>query len=409
MATTRLQVQHTQENRDFPWVVGYVWLGLVLFTHVWAALISPWRPFTFLERAFPLWPPLPPWSAWLKRVWLLPLQRWDVKFYLWIASRGYHLNDGTTQFHPLFPGLAAFFVGLGFDPLLALSIVSSVATLLLLWAFYRLVRLDFYPQSACIGTLLFLCSPYAFAFFVPYPEALFLLWAVLCFYWARRKHWGWASVAGALATLTRQQGVFLLLPLAWELWEDAERDWRRALAAFKSWLALFLIPVSYGIWVAYRAIVLNDLNPDFSSLHRAIYSLLISPDATYVVPDQTFMWPWKALGVAGLHLWQRPDVDIVLNFILGGYFLILLLLSWKQLRISYRIYTLVITLISFAYHTGAIHPYMGLPRHLLLGFPVFIGLIGPAQRRWVRWILLGLGFVGMLLALLAYVLEAWVS
>lgn len=408
MATTRLPIERAQKSQDVPWVVGYVWLGLSFFTRVWAALISPLRPLTFIELAFPLWPPMSPWGAWLKRVLLSPLQRWDVKFYLWIASRGYHLNDGTIQFHPLFPGLASLFVALGFDPLLALSVVSGFATLALLWAFYRLTRLDFYPQSACIGTLLFLCSPYAFAFFVPYPEALFLLWSVLCFYWARRKRWWWAGLAGALAALTRQQGIFLLLPMAWELWEDAGRDWRRALTSGRCWLALLLIPSGYGIWIVYRAIALNDLTPDFSSFHQAVYSLLISPDATRVVPEQTFMWPWKALGLAGLHLWQRPDVDIVLNFILGGYFLILVLLSWKYLRISYRIYTLVITLVSFGYHTGAIHPYMGLPRHLLLGFPVFIGLTAPAQRRWVRWVLLGLGFAGMLLSLLAYVLEAWV-
>jgi len=408
MATTRFQVQHTQENGDFPWVVGYVWLGLALFTRVWAALISPLRPFTFLELAFPLWPPLSPWGAWLKRVWLLPVQRWDVKFYIWIASRGYHLDDGTTQFHPLFPGLASFFVTLGLDPLLALSIISSIATFFLLWAFYRLARLDYHPQSARIGTFLFLCSPYAFALFVPYPEALFLLWSVLCFYWARGKHWWWAGIAGALATLTRQQGIFLLLPLAWELWEDSERTWRKALPAFKSWAALILIPAGYALWIIYRAIVLNDLTPDFSSLHRAIYSFLISPSATYVVPEQTFMWPWQALGLAGLHWLQSPDVDIALNLIFGGYFLVLLSLSWKQLRVSYRIYALTITLVSFGYHTGAVHPYMGLLRHLLLGFPVFIGLIVPSQRRWVRGVLFGWGFAGMLLLLLAYVLEAWV-
>lgn len=50
--------------------------------------------------------------------------------------------------------------------------------------------------------------------------------------------------------------------------------------------------------------------------------------------------------------------------------------AWRYMRNSYRAYSLIIIRVAFGYHTGMLvsTPYMGLPRHLLLAFPVFIGL-----------------------------------
>lgn len=51
-----------------------------------------------------------------------------------------------------------------------------------------------------------------------------------------------------------------------------------------------------------------------------------------------------------------------------------------KLRVSYRIYALTMILDALSYHTGAdINPYTALPRHLLLAFPIFIGM-APAYR-----------------------------
>jgi hypothetical protein len=65
-------------------------------------------------------------------------------------------------------------------------------------------------------------------------------------------------------------------------------------------------------------------------------------------------------------------------------------------------------MVSFAYYTGPVYAYMGLPRHLLLAFPVFIGLGQTVQRSWQRLLLVGGGFVGVCFLTLLYVFEAWV-
>ncbi len=397
-----------RKSEDFPWLLAYVWAALRFLSGLWATWISPLRPLTEREQLIPIWPPVKSFWTWWERVWIAPWQRWDAIYYIWIASRGYRLDDGTAQFHPLFPWLAKPLVWLGLPPLLALLLVSSAAALVLVWAFYRLARLDFDRAAARTATLMLLTSPFAFALFVPYPESLFLLGAVGCLYWARQQKWGVAGFAGALTVLTRQQGIFLLFPVAWELWESCDRDWGLAFKAWRHWLALAWIPGGYGFWVLYRAFALNDLTVKFDNLHMLTYSLLISPSASQVVPVQTFMWPWRALYLALAHMWRAPDVDIAVNLVLGFYFLVLLVLVWKNLRVSYRIYTLIIMLVSFAYHTGTVHPYMGLPRHLLLAFPVFLGLAPLMQRRRVRLIHVVAGVFGLFFLWLLYLLEAWI-
>lgn len=385
-----------------------LWLELRLFTGLLVALVSTLRPLTVREQMIALWPPSAPLGAWLERTLVAPWERWDTVSFVNIVARGYRLEDGTAQFHPLLPLLATPIGWITGQPLLSLLIVSSVVCLALLVVFERLARLDMEPAVARTSTILFLFSPLAFVLFVPYTEGLFLLCAVLCLFWARKQIWGLAGLAGALAVLTRQQGVFLMLPLAWELWEASSRNLKLAVAAWRDWLALGWIPVGILVWLIYRAVALNDLQVDWSSPHTMIYSFLISSSAIKIVPVQTFMWPWQALWLALNKLWSAPEANLVIDFIFAAYFIVLLVMAWRSMRISYRIYTGAIVLISFAYHTGPFYPYMGLPRHLLLAFPVFIGFGSIIQRSWQRLLLASVGMCGFFFLLLMYEIEAWI-
>jgi hypothetical protein len=112
--------------------------------------------------------------------------------------------------------------------------------------------------------------------------------------------------------------------------------------------------------------------------------------------------------LALVHLWVKPDWDLAVNLVLSAAFVGAVLLAWPRLRASYRVYTLAMVLVSFSYHTGTVHPYMGLPRHLFMAFPVFIGLGQIALcSRW-RLLWTGGGFAGSCFLILLYVLKAWV-
>ena len=291
------------------------------------------------EKLIAVWPPQAPLARWIERVWFAPLERWDVAYYLKIATVGYQSSDGTAQFHPLYPALASSLVRLGEDPLVALTLLSFFSAILLIVAFYNLARLKLGPSDAQFAALSFVLSPFAFALMIPYPEALFLLCAVMCFYWAKTDRWWLAGVAGALATLTRQQGLFLLFPLGWMIWErirslsPQQTLGSRQRCGFQvAWLAVLSMPLAYGGWLLYRAAALGDLQVSATSLHDLIYTLFISPSASQVVPVQTFLWPWDALARIGAKLSIAPDLDIITNLMGGIWFLVLLVLAWRHLN-----------------------------------------------------------------------------
>lgn len=371
-----------------------LWISLRVFTLVWASLSSGLRPMTDREKAIPLWPPTAPYTDWVERVSVAPWQRWDAHFYVDIVARGYRPDDGTTQFHPLLPMLAKPF---WWSPALGLLIVSSLAGLAFVLVFYRLAALDI--PNAETSARLMLAFPVSFILFAPYTESLWLLFAALSFWYVRKDRVWLAGTAGALAVLTRQQGIFLVAPLAYELW--ASRDRR-----LQSWAALGLIPLALGGWVLYRSINFSESPPDFSSFNSLLYTTILAPSATKVVEIQAMLPPWEALWKAIAITQQYPTRGNIVNLILGGVMLILAALAWRRMRASYRILTVLLFAVAFAYHTGPETPYMGLSRHLLLAFPIFIGSAPMLER--VKGPVAA-AFVFSLLALtFFYVLHAWV-
>jgi hypothetical protein len=385
-----------------------IWLALRTLTSLLAAVFSPLRPLTALERAVPLWPPSGNLPAWLERALVAPWLRWDGVWFTRIVTRGYAAGDGTASFHPLYPWLSIPLHRLGVDPTLSLLITASLACLALLWVFQRLAGLDLNPAQTGTALLCLATFPVAFILFAPYTEGLFLLLTALTLLFARQGRPLATAGAAFLAALTRQQGVFLLLPVAWGAWEASGRSLRGLKRAWGAWLAVLAAPAGLAAWSVYRLGVLHEGKLDFQDLQGLVYSALISPAAHQVVPVQSFLWPWQALWIAVSKAVHAPDVDILVNLALGIGFVLALLAAWPHLKIGERLYSLAITLISFSLSSGPIHPYISLPRHLFLALPVFVGLGAVLTKPWHKLLVIIVQVLAMLLLLLLYVLEAWI-
>ena len=340
---------------------------------------------------------------------LLPWFSYDTEYYLRIVRNGYQSTDITSGFHPLYPWLSTIVNFLINDALVSLLLVASLAGLFLTAAFYQLARQDQNPDTAWTATALFLCWPVTIAIFAPYTEALYLLLTTACLLAAALKRYWLAGLIGGLAALTRQQGLFLVLPLAWEIWENSNRNWRLLLKQWPNWLATALVPAGYAFWIVYRAVAINDFNPNFSSTQQFIYSVMVSPKHYQVFSEQQFLPPWisiwkavKILWLGGLHWSAYGDA------FLGIVFIAMFVIAWKHLRTSHRIYCLAIVLIALSLHTGGtVNPYTSLPRHLLAASPVFIGLAAGYKFQRLGFVLFVLALCQMLL-LCCFVWQTWV-
>jgi hypothetical protein len=378
-----------------------------LVTRIWlsifAVFFSSIFPRTPLEQKIKIWPPGAPVTDWLARVFLAPWERWDVEYFLRIASQGYMMNDAALAFHPLHPLLGGSIGALfGGNYLLGLSIVSNVCGLLFLICLERLAGLDLAQDDVRRTSFYFILLPAGFIIFAPYTEALFLLCSALALLMARRGRWFWAGTAGALAVLTRQQGIFLLAPLAWEFWEWSGRDRRQLIANWRQALPLIFIPLGLLSWLLYRAWAVNDIAFDLRHPNTLIYGLLISRKATEVIAGQGFVWPWKAFWLALSHRDSANTVDLLA----GVTYLVLLALCWGKLwrlRQSYLIYCVIIFAVSFSYSTGLPHAYLGLPRHCLLAFPLVFILAVLGRRRIVHFPVVFFGTIWLMATTMFFV------
>ena len=98
-------------------------------------------------------------------------------------------------------------------------------------------------------------------------------------------------------------------------------------------------------------------------------------------------------------------IDLSLSIAFTGLFV----LSWRYLRASYRVYCIAIFLIGLSFYAGDINPLLALPRHLVLAFPVFIGLAARYRLRTLPLALVLIVLAVCQLALLRFfVWQSWI-
>jgi hypothetical protein len=181
-----------------PWAIGLGWL-LSFF----AILCGP----RFGSPEIPVEPGL-----------FSPLANWDGRWYLGIAHEGYPIGKpGAFAFFPLFPLLLR---GLAFLPVperLAASLLNGFFFLLAMACLRRLYRDR--DQAVLIYALL----PFSFFFAAVYTEALFVLLLTSFVLSVRRDRGLPAAALGALAALTRVNGVLLGFFVIEPLWRGKRR------------------------------------------------------------------------------------------------------------------------------------------------------------------------------------------
>lgn len=293
-------------------------------------------------------------------------QRWDALWYQHIAEHGYRAGNGTTAFFPLYPLLtrvASF--PLGGHTVLAQLLVSSAAFVVAMWLLYRVARLDAGPIASRVAVLMPAFFPVGFFLLAPYTESLYLALTLAAFLFARQGRPWQAGVAGLCAGLTRAQGAFLVLPLAFEYLR--RRDERSERPDF-SLLSATLPPLGLIAVAAFDRVVVGERRSVLGV--QSWWGYHLSP-------------PWQTLQASWHHIVTSGDVIEVINLVCLVGFTLLAIWLTRRLPLLYALYVWPYLALLYA-RQMYVSPLMSVSRFTVVLFPCFVVLaIWLARRPWL--------------------------
>jgi len=280
--------------------------------------------------------------------------RWDAQHYIQIGTQGYHGTD--IAFFPLYPFLIHILGDWLGDHLVAGLLISNLAFLIALAYLYALVKLEYGEESTAFHAIFYIAIfPTAIFFSAVYTESLFLALTVASVYYARHGNFITSGVCGALASLTRVEGVLLMLPLAYEVW----RAWRerRGTTWWRGLIGLCVVPVGLFVYMGYLYALVGD--------PMAFSKIQSHWNRHLAAPWLAFYNTFKEIGRHPLASSVTVNHFIELTFTL--IFVALLVVAFRRLRPSYALYFAVSLLVPMS--TASL---MSMPRFVLVVFPAFI-------------------------------------
>lgn len=323
----------------------------------------------------------------------------DGEHYLSIAIFGY---KGLEQaFFPVFPLLISLLSSpFSYDLTSALffgtlsgMFITSVSFFLALIFLWKLIVIDFSPKIAYWTIIVLLLFPTAFYFNAVYNEALFLLLAVLSFYFARKNNWMLAGIFGAVSSATRIFGLMIFPSLLLD-------GWRKKILK-QNYFWIFLVPIGLLTYMGYQWITTGDpltfykLQKIVGEQHQSGITLLPQVYYRYI----------KMLLTVDI---TNPIYQtIVLEFITGiAFFLLPIYGYFKKIPLHYLLFALAGFLLPTI--QGSLS---SVPRYIIVFFPSFIALAFfiNSLPRIARFSFLIVSFLWLSLETMLFIRGYWVA
>lgn len=328
-------------------------------------------------------------NNYLSNPYLWSWANFDGENYLSIAKYSYMFVG--QAFFPLCSLLIRFFGG----NVLAGLLISNSAFLLTLIGLYKLIRIDYSEKISKICILLLLLFPTSFYFGSVYTESLFLALSVWSFYFARNGKWFWASLLAGLASGTRIIGIILLPVLLIEAFTKDKK------LSFKHW-PLILIPIGLLSYMHY----LNGAYGDPLAFLHSLPSFGEQRSATPIILPQVF-YRYIVKIIPNINFTYFPNMFVtLLEFGISVVFLILSIISFLKLRLSYAVF------LSLGYIIPTLSgSFSSLPRYVIVLFPAFIlmGIKIGESSRYLKFVIYSLLFVGLIISTALFVRGYWIS
>jgi hypothetical protein len=292
--------------------------------------------------------------------------RADALWYQRIAADGYHPEDASAAFFPLYPMLVHAVSWLGVGTLQAALFVAQASLLGSLVVMYALTTREFGDSAGRRATRYLAVFPTAFFLLSPFTESLFLFVVLLAFWFARDGRWWQAAIPATLASLTRSAGIVLVGALLVE----AAMQWHAQGRPFgPRWLA----PRLLGIAAPAIGLV----------LYMAYWSVLRGDAAAPVRAQKNWgkewTWPQETIWHAITSAWQYQSYWLI-DLLVTAIPVVAVLAGIRFLRPSYSVYALGSVMLPLVNQFPP-RPLMSVPRYVVVLFPAFMALAVFAERR----------------------------
>ncbi len=304
--------------------------------------------------------------------WIWGFGNFDGVHYITIAINGY-ASQYTQVFFPLYPILIslvtkAILVSFPLNYFISAIIISNLFFLAGLFFFYKLTLKDYSKEIAFKSIILILAIPTAFYFGAIYTESLFFLLAVVTFLLIRNGKFLYAGIFASLASATKILGIVLFLVLVVELL----RSLKTSKIKIKSWnffVGIFAILISsFGLicYMLYLGGYYND--PLYFLNAQPLFGASRSNQPFILLPQVFFRY---------IKIFLTNPISTInffnafLEFVFAGLSLILLIISFKKVRLSYWLFTFFCLIIPTL--TGT---FSSMPRYFLMSFLLFPFIVG---------------------------------
>ncbi|MFN8621441.1 MAG: mannosyltransferase family protein [Chloroflexota bacterium] len=348
--------------------------------------------------------PLSPWAPAGKAVPGLigALSRWDANHYVTIARDGYPAGTDEIAFSPLYPlAIRLVHALIGRLPMevdayrVAAVLVANAAMVAAVLLLAELARGEGGERGAGgegfagRATWALLVFPTSVFLSVAYSESLFLALTIGVAVALRRDRWILAGGLGALAALSRPQGVLIVALIAAEALAGRDRLHDR-----RAWLHAAIAVVLPGLallgWMAWQAAMLGD--------PLAFVHVQGGWARGLVLPWDTFLRFFG--GPLTVHSGLHSLVDLA--FTLGAAALVVA--AWRTERWPLAAYATLLLIVPLC--TGTL---LSMPRFALGIFPIFLVLGRLMARPSTERAVLVAGSGGLALAAALFTGYFWVS
>lgn len=331
---------------------------------------------------------------------LFPFSNFDGEHYIAIARQGY--GFGEHAFFPLYPLLINFIGKISGSTLLSFNLagilISWISIFVGLIGLFKLVKIDYSERISKLAVIFTLLFPTSFYFASVYTESLFFALAVWSFVFARQKKWLYASILGILLTATRFVGLIIFPALLIE-WYIEFPDKKSLFKVFP--YSLLAIPLGL---LGYMYYLLKTIGKPLAFYNEL--SGFGEQRSSHLVTLPQVFYRYVVKILPGLNTSFLPVLFTTwFEFFAGIVYLIISILSFFRLRLSYAIF------IAFGYLIPTFSgSFSSLPRYVLILFPVYILLAEYFAKRKALLVAFSLiSFILLVISMALFSRGYWIS